>query len=333
MYGVGVIGAGVVGESHARAIHAVDGLQLVAASRTDAGALDAFVGRHGGVGYTDYRELLERRDIDCVCIALPHYLHREAVELAAQAGKHILLEKPLGPTIEECDQILDSVKTHGVKMMLGHTTRFAPAVRRAKELLSEGQVGEVISSWGAAAKKWESARRREWHRDRLLGGGMWLTNGVHLIDRMMWLIDRPVESVKGVVACRMHDQKADDTAAVFLTFQGGVTSALFAHGYREGAPEQITELFCSDGCLRIDLASGLHVGHRDAWELVPGTESPWAPPAMEAQWEAFRRYLDDEIPNPVSSEFARGVMASMFAAERSSASGREVTLSPPVIAG
>ncbi len=327
MHRIGIIGAGFIGEGHAEAIAAVPGVELAASSRTQRTELDAFVARYGGAGYTDYRQILERRDVEAVCIALPHHLHTEAVELAAAAGKHIFLEKPMAPTPEECDRILAVVARAGVKLMLAHTTRFIPACARAKALLASGELGEVVAGRCAMIKQWEVPNRRPWHRDRSLGGGMWLTNGVHLVDRMMWFADRPVRSVRAVLGTRAHDQSADDAATAFLIFEGGATAAIFLFGYRSGADDQETEVLATAGHLRFELTSGLHIGRNNRWELVEGTAGPWKPPAMIGQWEAFRRYLDDEVECPVSGAVAREVMRIVFAAEESSRTGREVVFS------
>jgi len=116
---------------------------LVASSRTNREGLAAFTSRFGGERYVDYRQVLDRRDIDAVCIALPHHLYLEAVERAAQAGKHILLEKLMAPSLEECDRILEVVARGGVKLMLARAMRFIPACLRAKALLTSGQIDHM----------------------------------------------------------------------------------------------------------------------------------------------------------------------------------------------
>jgi predicted dehydrogenase len=326
MHRIGIIGAGFIGEGHAEAIAGVSGLELAAASRTQRPELDAFVARFGGTGYIDYRQLLDRRDIDAVCIALPHQLHTEAVELAAAAGKHIMLEKPMALTPGDCERILEVVGRAGVKLMLAHTCRFIPSCMRGKEILASGALGEVVAGRTAMIKQWEGPNRRPWHRDRTLGGGMWMTNGVHLVDRMMWFVDRPVRSVRAVLATRAHAQSADDAATAFLTFDGGAAAAIFLYGYRSGADDQETEVLATEGNLRFELTTGLHIGQNSRWELVEGTTGPWKPPAMIGQWEAFRRYLDDETDSPVSGAVGYAAMRVVFAAEESSRSGREVFL-------
>jgi phthalate 4,5-cis-dihydrodiol dehydrogenase len=326
MYRIGLIGAGFIGEGHAEAIAGVEGLELVASSRTDPRALAAFTSRFGGAGYLNYRQVLERADIDAVCIALPHHLHLEAVEHAAQAGKAILLEKPMALTLAQCDRILEAAARAGVKLMLAHTMRFIPACQSAKALIAKGEVGDIVAGRCAMVKMWEGPNRRPWHRDRALGGGMWLTNGIHLVDRMLWLLDRPVRSVRAVLGTRTHEQQADDVATAFLTFEGGAAAAIFAFGYKEGADDQETEILATRGHLRFEMTGGLLVGRENRWDRVAGTEGPWKGPAMAGQWQAFRRYLDNEIPCPVSGAVAREGMRVVFAAEESSRAGREVVL-------
>ncbi|NOG50728.1 MAG: Gfo/Idh/MocA family oxidoreductase [Chloroflexi bacterium] len=114
MWRIGIIGAGHYGEQHARALAQIDRAVVTAASRTHADALRDFTGRYGGTGYTDYAQLLRDPAVDAVVIATPHHLHTNIAVAAAQAGKHILLEKPMAPTLAECQQIADAARENGV---------------------------------------------------------------------------------------------------------------------------------------------------------------------------------------------------------------------------
>ena len=195
MWRIGIIGAGHYGEAHAQAIAQLDDAVLVAASRTNAEALAAFTARYGGVGYTDYAQLLNDPAVDVVVIATPHHLHTHVAIEAARAGKHILLEKPMAPTLPECQQIADAAHEAGVSLMLGHVNHFAPAYVAAKAILDSGEMGEVVLGTATMQKQWMEPNRRSWHLDRAEGGGVWMTVGVHPLDRMTWLINAPVTSV------------------------------------------------------------------------------------------------------------------------------------------
>src|SRR5687767_4821251 len=108
--GVGIIGAGAFGGEHARALAALSGARLVAASARTPARLDAFTSQFGGTGYTDYRALLADPAVDAVCIVLPNNLHAEATLAAARAGKAILVEKPIASTLADCDAIVGAVR-------------------------------------------------------------------------------------------------------------------------------------------------------------------------------------------------------------------------------
>jgi predicted dehydrogenase len=326
MHRVAIIGAGSMGTSHARAIAAQPAATLVAAARRNQSEIDHFAGEFACAGYTDYREILDRPDIDCVCIALPHDLHMECVIRAAEAGKHILLEKPMASSLIECDAIVSAVAHTRVKLMVGHSSRFAPPLAAARKCLTSGEIGSFLAAHATATKQWESARRREWHRDRARGGGVWLTNGIHVVDRLMWLVDRPVRSVRATLQTTVHTQAADDCAAAWLTFDNGSTAAAFVLGYRNGVDEQRLHVYGSNGFLRYD-EHGLAVGQNGEWRRHSSSGGNWQQAAIASEWQAFLDYLDGVQDNPVPAEVGREVMRVVFAAEDSSARGREVHLS------
>ncbi len=234
MIKVGIIGAGVFGRQHAVAIAAQPNAEVVAASRTNQKALDEFTKEFGGQGYTDYRDLLANPEVDAVLVATPHHLHTNIVIAAAQAGKHILLEKPMAPSLVECDQIVSDTRETGVKFMVGHNNHFIPAYIRAKEILASGEIGEIVFGSSTMSKRWINPNRREWHLDRRYGGGMWLTIGVHAVDRLTWLMDRPVESVSAHLDTRFHDQNADDVGVAFMRYASGTIGTVISAGFQTG---------------------------------------------------------------------------------------------------
>ena len=161
--GVGIIGAGSFGEQHAQALAALDDVRLVAATRTNPAALAEFTARYGGRGYTDLDALLADPDVDAVVIATPHHLHTAAVEAAARAGKHILLEKPMAPTVAECDRIRRAVRESGVIFMQNFPKRYDPVNQEGQPVSQEeydrlgqwaweGRPREQINEWRQSDK-------------------------------------------------------------------------------------------------------------------------------------------------------------------------------------
>ena len=325
MINVGIIGAGAFGAQHATAIAALDGVHLMAASRTNKPALAEFSQRFGCQGYTDYHDLLANPKIDAVVIATPHHLHTHIVEDAAQAGKHILLEKPMAPTLAECDRIVEVTRLAGIKLMVGHTGHFIPALRVAKNMLDSGEMGDVVYGVSTKSKQWMNPDRREWHLDRAQGGGMWMTIGVHALDQLTWLMGAPVERVSAEMQTRFHDQQADDTGVAFLRYANGATGTAVAIGFQTGVFTFVTELTCTRGMLRIDNSLGVFIGRDEQWQLVPGsTQENWMAAALVNEWKAFAHSLEQDTETAVTGEFGRHIMAVAFAAEEASRLAQEV---------
>ncbi|MEZ4671732.1 MAG: Gfo/Idh/MocA family oxidoreductase [Anaerolineae bacterium] len=328
MLGIGIIGAGSYGESHAQALAEVTNAKLVAASRTNVSALDAFVQKFGGRGYADYRDLLADDSVAAVVIATPHHLHTEIAIAAAHAGKHILLEKPMAPSLAECDAIIAAACQAGVKLMVGHVNRFARPYLVAKELIESGEMGQVVQGTATMQKFWFEPNRREWHLDREHGGGVWMTVGIHPLDRLTWLIDSAVTTVSAQFGTYFHSMAADDTGMVFLRYENGAAGNVISTGYSVGAPKHTTELTCTIGTLIVDYASGVQIGRNDQWRVIPesGPSGSWMQEALANEWRAFVKAIQSDSEPPVSGAVAREIMKVVFAAEASSAQGREIRI-------
>jgi predicted dehydrogenase len=140
--GFGVIGVGTWGELHARVYASTHGARLAAVCDANADRARQVSEALGGVAiYTDYREMLQNPDVQAVSIVLPDFLHREAAVAAAQAGKHILLEKPLATTEEDALAILRAAKTAGVTLFVDFHNRWSPLFQSLKQAIDAGELG------------------------------------------------------------------------------------------------------------------------------------------------------------------------------------------------
>ncbi|RWK43457.1 Gfo/Idh/MocA family oxidoreductase [Mesorhizobium sp.] len=324
MIGIGIIGAGDFGAAHARAIKQVPGLHLVAACRGNNDALAAFTSEHGGRGYTDWRKLLDDKDVDAVLIASPHHLHAEMAIGAANAGKHVMLEKPMAPTAAACDAINAAVAAAGVKLMVAHLMHFALPCMAARQMLEQGTLGRPLvgSSW--IIKLWMEHNRRDWHLRRATGGGMLLTAGIHALDRLVWLMDDDVVSVSAMLGAMSHDQEADDTALLGLRFAGGGLGQVQSVGYRNGAAGYAMDLVCEQATLRIDMDRGTMLGRDTAWTDLPGSFEPnWMHAALVREWSAMRDAIADDKPVPVDGAYGRKIIGIIEAAFASNETRRE----------
>jgi predicted dehydrogenase len=317
--GVGIIGAGMFGAEHARALAAVEGARLVASSARTRERLARFTEQFGGAGYAEYRDLLADPAVDAVCIALPHNLHAEATAAAARAGKAILLEKPMASTVAECDAIVNVVRETGVPFMVAHPYRYMRAYQEAVRMIKAGEIGQPVSGTAAMVKDWTFSRREPWHLAP--GGGMWLTNGCHLIDRLCLLLDDAPKDIRAIVGPRFHPQEVDDIGVGLIGFAGGAVGIARAVGYKAGARDDWSEIQGTEGALRVNHTDGLFVARHDRWEPALSGPSPLLD-ALVGEWAAFLAHARGETASPVPAEYGRLMVATVQAGLASSASGR-----------
>lgn len=320
---VGIIGAGFFGEKHAQVLCGSDDFGVVASCRSEAAASQEFAARYGGKAYTSYQEVLADPEVEAVVIATPHATHEEIAVAAARAGKHTLLEKPMSHTLESCKAIARAFEG-GPALLLGHVTRFSHAFLVAKQMIDAGEIGEPIAGHASMRKRWWEPNRRDWHLDRSRGGGVLLTGGIHALDRLMWLLDRPVVSVAAQFATLFHDQNADDFGMILLRFTDGAAGTVHSIGYYDGAPDHDTTVIGTAGMLRIHSVQGVHVGKAEGWTHVPGSGDPdWLSGALLRQWRELEAASRGARPTSVDGHEGLRVMQALFAAERSSQQGKE----------
>lgn len=141
----GIIGAGVAGGWHALSLKKIpEKVQFAFICDIDdkKGKRLKRTNKEANI-LTDYKELLARDDIDTVHICLPHFLHAKVTIEAAKQGKHILCEKPIANTLEECDKMIKATKKAGVKFMIAENQRFLPALKKIKEIIEQGTIGDI----------------------------------------------------------------------------------------------------------------------------------------------------------------------------------------------
>jgi len=262
-----------------------------------------------------------------VVIATPHHLHAEMAIAAAYADKHILLEKPMAPTLPECDAIIAAVEKAGVRLMVGHVMHFALPCLIAREIIARGELGRPVIGTSWMIKLWMEANRRPWHLISKTGGGMLMTAGIHALDRLIWLMGGEVEGISALVNTCFHDQEADDSALILLRFADGRMGQVTSVGYRDGTVTFAMDLVCEAGTLRIDFDHGVSVGRGARWTpIANSTDQDWMQRAVEGEWRSMQAAIEGTAPVRVDGRYARHIMACLDAAQRANQERREVAL-------
>ncbi len=213
--GFGVIGTGVWGETHLKTYSTHPGAELASICDLNEELLRARAEQYGaGSWTTDYRELLARDDIAAVSVVTPDFLHREIAVAAAEAGKHVLLEKPMATTVEDCQAMIDAADANGVKLMVDFHNRWNPAMWGIKEKIEAGEMGEPqVLTVRLNDTIYVPTRMLSWAGDSTV---IWFL-GSHAVDLVRWLFDDEVVRVYSVSRSRVLAERGIDTPDFFHT--------------------------------------------------------------------------------------------------------------------
>ena len=333
MIGIGIIGAGRICGAHAAAALALPETRLAGIAEIDAERLAKATERFGCPGFADYREMLASPDVDAVVIALPHWLHHEVSVAASDAGKHVLLEKPMAMTVAECDAMNAAADRSGARLMVAHSQHFFPVNLQARQLLADGVIGDVVMATDTWYKPFHEGVRPPWFMEAGQGGGMWPMNGSHMIDRLTYFLGSDVTAVKAKVGNPIFGYAATDMGAAFLDFASGISAQIMHAGYRDGVQRFEAEFTGTQAQLRVG-GRELWIGREGKWQDVP-VESPvmtlrddatLASPTFALQMREFALAITEGREPAVSGRYGRQVVRVLEACEESSRTGREVRL-------
>jgi UDP-N-acetylglucosamine 3-dehydrogenase len=213
---------------------------------------------HGGKAYSSYVDMLKAEKVDAVSVCTPNYLHAEISIAAANAGAHVLVEKPMATTAAESEAMIEAAKKNGVFLMVGHNQRLMPPHVKAKEILETGKLGKVLTfrtSFGHPGPEgWSIDGRESWffRKEEAIMGAMG-DLGVHKSDLIRWLLADEVAQVAAFVGT-LHKEgtDVDDNATCLLRMKSGATGSLVASWTYYKGQDNSTVLWCENGVIKID---------------------------------------------------------------------------------
>jgi len=227
--GFAIAGSGMGAVTHAIEIPHIEDAELVAISSRSEERAKQFAETHGAKRwYTDYRQMVEDKDVDVVVIVTPNALHLDYAVSAAEAGKHVIVEKPLETTVERAQQIVDVCRKQGVMLSVIYQMRFCEASQKIKRAIESGQFGKLLLCDAIDKEYREPAyyATDPWRGDRELAGGGCLTlQSTHLVDLMQWFMG-PVDKVFAKTRTAVHDIEVEDLVNAMLTFRSGALGTI-----------------------------------------------------------------------------------------------------------
>lgn len=226
----GIIGLGMIADIHAQAIEALgDAGVLTACVSRNTKKVEQFSRTYGCRGYTDLKQFLADPNLDIVTICTPSGTHLESAVASAEAGKHLIVEKPLEINLQRCDRMIEAADRCGVKLCGIFPSRFHEVSRVIREAIDSGRFGKLVLA--DAYVKWfrtqEYYDRSDWKGTWALdGGGALMNQSIHAIDLLQWLMG-PVSEVAAFTGTLAHDLiEVEDTAVASLRFANGALGVI-----------------------------------------------------------------------------------------------------------
>jgi predicted dehydrogenase len=248
--------------------------------------------------FTDWRQLILDHDIDAVYIATPVHLHAEQAISAAQAGKHVLCEKPMAMNTVESDAMIAAAASNDVKLGVAYYRHFYPAISRIKELIAAGEIGKPIVAQINAFEWFDPlpTHPRAWLlKKKLSGGGPMMDFGCHRIEVLLNLFGR-VRNVNAAGSNRFFSREVEDTAAALLAFEGGTLASLIVTHATRDSQDTLT-VWGSQGSVQVEILNeGKLVVRGEA-----GERTEFHPPATNLHEPVIEDFVDavinDRSPN------------------------------------
>jgi predicted dehydrogenase len=254
--GWGLIGCGDIAQKRvAPALRDSPSGNLIAVSRAQSDLAGPFAKQFGARRwYLDWKKLLRDDEIDAVYIATPVNLHCEQAIAAAEAGKHVLCEKPMAMNVRECDQMIEACRVNRVKLGIAYYRHFYPVVERVKAIIQAGEIGKPVLAQINAFQRFDPAPDdpRSWLlRKEKAGGGPMFDFGCHRIEVLTNLLGAITE-VKAMTANVVFDREVEDTASALFRFEQGACAVLsVSHAAAESKDSLL--VFGSLGSVRVSI--------------------------------------------------------------------------------
>lgn len=256
----GIIGSGKVGHLHAAALASNPKSAFTAVLGRNAEKTQKFADQYGVKAFTDLDLFLKESGVEAVCICTPHPAHRNPSIAAAEAGVHLLIEKPLASSLEDCDAILDAVEKAGVKLGMLCQRRFYEPCARIHEAIEAGKIGSpilgtvTVLGWRDQDYYDSDPWRGTWKDE---GGGVLVNQAVHQLDLLIWYMG-PVAEVCGYWGNLNHPSiEVDDTAVASIRFKSGALGqVLVSNSYNPAIHGKVSVLGSKGALLGVQTDGG-----------------------------------------------------------------------------
>ena len=311
---VAILGAGQAGSRHITGFAGIENVRITAVADANSDLARREADRCRATHFQDWQDALEASPApDAVVVALPHHLHAEAACMAAGRGLHVLMEKPMGSTLAEGQRIEETCDAAGVVLMVCFVHRFRDEAIMAKAWIEAGHIGEPVNCLETIASP-RGSHLGVWVNSLALsGGGALLYTGVHAVDRLLWLVDSPVDNVHAATRTLTTASQVEEAVAALLTFDNGAMATFSVTGptYSAGGTEWRSEIYGTEGVIRIRARQSVEIAGRNLAQRIDvanTTAEEGEHYNFKRQAEAFVRAVRNQGVSPIPGQYGLRVL-------------------------
>ncbi|HIE52740.1 MAG TPA: Gfo/Idh/MocA family oxidoreductase [Armatimonadetes bacterium] len=335
---VGIIGSGGWASRYGVALQNSTKAELVAVA--GGSRAPAYAERFGLRLEESVESLCAAPDLDLVIVACPHGFHAQYSIAALDQGKHVLVEKPMATTVEDCDRMIEAAQRNRVKLMVAHSRRYFPLVRKAKELLDAGEIGPILMMRQTFCHDARGFGERpgHWMSDPQLSVGFFLGYGCHQLDMTLWLVGSRAKSVFAQFGNPWSESPIEKCGALFIRFENGAYTTLWE--LCSMPPElsawppfpefhEVNEIVGEKGLMILRPYQRVMLRRDGGWETVLELSGEEADPVHSFLREETEDLIDSIVQDttpPVTPEEGKHTVEVCLAAYESSRTGEAVHL-------
>ena len=288
-------------ESYTESLKHIEKVEIAGIAEEDEKKGKDFAQRHGIRYFKDYGDMLSDKSVDAVLICSANAKHAKMTIDAAKAKKHIIVEKPIATTIEDAQKMIDACKENKVKLMVSFPVRYAPPVRRMKEIIEDGKLGEII---GISATNHGTMPGGWFIEKNLSGGGAIMDHTVHVVDILRWILKSEVKEVYAKMGTLIHDIPVEDCGLISMKFENEIFATLDASWSRPKSfptwGDVTFEIAGTKGSMSVDTFAQHGMLYSD--EIAYSKNLYWGDDMDYLMLKDFVRCIHDDMPEPVTGK-------------------------------
>lgn len=309
MLKIAIVGTGKIVKSHLKGLSKLDDCKLVAVCDVNEEKAKECSNATGVPYFLDYKELPSKVDFDAVILNLPHFLHCEVSEFFLDAGKHVLVEKPMANSVEECDRMIAAAKRNNKKLGIAHVQRYLPSIQTVKRIYESGELGKLCMYTENRTANYFDESRPRWFLDKkLAGGGVVMNLGAHALDKLFSIFgDVEITALDAQCSNFKNDYTIEGHAQIYAKFSNNVSATITLSGYTNTGYEAY--YYFTHGALKvmnrkIQINRGTGNGFEDFDEKIDDT-------AFAEEIDDFHKYIKGEPSTIPDGEYSKKIISTI----------------------